>query len=752
MLNSWKRIGIILFAVLIFIPFAHAQEEERLHLQADEATYDSDMGIYVARGNVEIQYRGRIVHADTVAYNENTRHVTASGNVVILQPNGDTLFSSYADLTDTLEDGTLEDFRALLADQSRLAGTQARRHKNGRLNELDKALYTPCLPCKEHPERLPIWQIKSYHAVQDKDKGTITYNDAWMEIFGVPVFYTPWFQHADVGVKRLSGLLAPSASYNERSGFQIRQPYFATLGPDKDITFTPILRIGGEPTDDSTGVGVLQYRQRFKNGRIKLAGSGTIEDRQGDIYSTKIFDDDFRGHVEGNIDIDINKNWRAGLDFKNTTDKRYLRRYNLGQNTWLQDRLFLEGFFGRSYATAEALGYQTTSLGLEDAAAPIIGPSLRYNFVGEPGRAGAYWGLDLDFLNLRRRDDYIEYSGAYLDQREYIRFSATPYWTLPYTGSLGDIYNLTLSVQLDGYDVEDFDVLGDVTNPRSGLNPYSGFQGHVLPKGSFDWRWPLAKYSGSITQIIQPMLQVVGSPDCCNTDRIPNEDSLSFELDDARIFDRDWFPGRDRVDNGSRLSYGIDYTIYGPKDYQAEIFLGQAYQFDRGDSERFNSGISDQVSDLVGRAAVKLGRYVDASYRFRYDTGKNGGFSRHQVTFQVGPSYLRLFGSYANLPDRRDDARLESLRRLDLISSQEQAAFGLTSAIGPWSFSAGIRDDIGRDRILNWSAGIRYQDECFGIGLRYFHTDVQETIDSEDDDTFYFYLSFTNLGSIETPL
>lgn len=724
--------------------------EEDLRLQADEVTHDTDLNLYVARGNVEIQYKDRVVRADTVTYNEAMKTISASGNVVILLPSGDTLFATHADVTDTLDEGKLADFRALLSDQSRLWAKEARRHRNGQLNELDRATYTPCLPCKEHPERSPLWQLKAYNAVQDKDKGTITYHDAWMEIYGVPVFYTPYFQHADVGVKRQSGLLAPGGSYSKSSGLQIRQPYYATLGPDKDITFTPIFRVGGTPDSDPRGVGVLEYRQRVTDGRFRIEGSGTAEDRQGDYFAENIRHDDFRGHIEGDGEFDLDDHWRAGFNFKNTTDKRYLRRYHLGTATWLQDRLYGEGFFGRSYAIGEALGYQTTSLDLEDSDAPIVAPSLRYNFVGEPNASGAYWGLDLNTLNIRRRDDYIETTNSHINERQSFRFGATPYWTLPYTGVLGDIYNLTLSVQADGYLVDHVDPFSDDTTADG--REFSGFTGRVFPKGSFDWRWPLANTTGNLTHIIQPMLQLVGSRDCCDSGKIPNEDSRAFELDETRLFSRDRFPGLDRVDSGSRLTYGLDYTVYGPVGQSAGLFFGQSYQFDQADFQRFNSGIDDDVTDLVGKVFYRFDPYADVTYRFRLDTDDGVDFNRHQISLDAGPEQFRLGASYLFLDEGSAD-RLDTVRRGSTRTNVEQFVGTLNSKITEnWSFNGEFWQDFQNDQTLRWGAGFQYQDECFGLGFTFLHTNSSETIDEESDTTFLFTISFTNLGSIDAPL
>ncbi|MBV5271586.1 MAG: hypothetical protein JZU55_18890, partial [Afipia sp.] len=59
---------------------------------------------------------------------------------------------------------------------------------------------------------------------------------------------------------------------------------------------------------------------------------------------------------------------------------------------------------------------------------------------------GAYWGLNANIQNIVR-----------VDERDSLRFSVSPNWTLPYTSSIGDIYELKLSFQSDLYVVNDVD-------------------------------------------------------------------------------------------------------------------------------------------------------------------------------------------------------------------------------------------------------------------------------------------------------
>ncbi|HEY3144821.1 MAG TPA: hypothetical protein VGJ75_00650, partial [Dongiaceae bacterium] len=59
-------------------------KEPPINLIADEVGHDENLGIFVARGHVEILREGKIVKADVVTYNERTKRITAAGNVVLI--------------------------------------------------------------------------------------------------------------------------------------------------------------------------------------------------------------------------------------------------------------------------------------------------------------------------------------------------------------------------------------------------------------------------------------------------------------------------------------------------------------------------------------------------------------------------------------------------------------------------------------------------------------------------------------------
>ncbi len=143
--------SIVLAAVFVLaLPIvANGQRFERdvpILMTADELQFDDELGIAIAKGNVEISQGERVLLADMVTYNQRDDVVTASGNVILVEPTGEVLFAEFAELTDDMREGFLRGFRMLLEDNSRLAAVSAQR-RGGVETRLNQAIYSACRDC-----------------------------------------------------------------------------------------------------------------------------------------------------------------------------------------------------------------------------------------------------------------------------------------------------------------------------------------------------------------------------------------------------------------------------------------------------------------------------------------------------------------------------------------------------------------------------------------------------------------------------
>ncbi|CAN0466551.1 unnamed protein product, partial [Discosporangium mesarthrocarpum] len=447
----------------------------------------------------------RVLRADSVSYNQRSNTVSAAGNVILLEPAGEVLFAEYAEMTDDMREGFLRGLRMLLTDDSRFAAVNARR-RGGIETQLNKAVYSPCIDCVG-PDGEPLWQLKANKVTHNSEDREIVYRDASLEVLGVPIAYTPYFSHPDPTVKRKSGFLAPTFGASGVLGTAVQTPYFWVIDDSRDFTFDPIL------STDVIAILTGEYRQAFSDGELRVRGSGTRDDAQTG-------EERFRGHIDAETRFNIDETWRWGGDLDLVTDDTYLARYGFPYTDTLTSQLYAEGFTRKNYARADIQHFKGLRDEDDSAKIPIVAPNLVYNFVGEPNKFGAFWTMDANALALTRTG-----SGT-VDSR---RISVETGWELPHIGSRGDVTTLKATLQTDAYSVANVPT-------DNGSGTQSGFTGRVFPKLSLNWRYPWVRTVGRSSQVIEPMVTFVTAPNGGNPDKIPNEDSLAFELDETNVF------------------------------------------------------------------------------------------------------------------------------------------------------------------------------------------------------------------------
>ncbi|MEX0921258.1 MAG: LPS assembly protein LptD [Rhodovibrionaceae bacterium] len=685
-------------------------------ISADSITYDQNLGVVTATGDVEVAQGDYTVLADTISYNMRSGLVSASGNVALVGPRGDVVFSNYLELKDNLREGFIRDIRVLLSDDSRIAAASGSR-TGGTRTTFNKAVFSPCPLCPEDPMRAPLWQLKAERVVHDQDEETIAYHNAWMEIYGVPVLYTPYFEHPDPSVERKSGFLSPSFGISNRFGGSISTPYYWTLGPDEDFTFTPLI------TTKQNAQLAGEYRRLYENGFLELRASATVADRE-DEDDGDVDHDVFRGHIDAEGEFDLDDTWRAGFDVEAATDDTYLRAYDISNDSRLTSRAFLEGFRGRTYASVESFAFQTFRQGEENDELPIIAPIASYNFVGEPMDNGSKFNADASFMNLYRQDG-----------RDVRRLSANVSWDLPYTTPGGHVFKVTAGLQGAAYwtygvdpDTNDF----DPPNPQG-----EDFAGRLFPYLAMQWRYPLISHHETFYQTIEPIAQIVVAPDGGNSGDIPNEDSLEFEFDDTNIFSINRFPGVDRVSPGQRFDYGVKWTYGGYDGGYAEVFLGQSFRLDEAEVFDNKSGVRDNVSDIVGRTVIRPIEDLDLSWRFRLDSD-DFSLRRNELVLDTGPEALNMQLGYSfidgGVQEDFPDDRHELIGRINSQFTEY------------WSGFVQHRHDLEKGRELSTSVGLTYENECCTVAAIYKRSNYDDR-EIDPDESIFFQVSFKHLGS-----
>lgn len=686
-------------------------------LTADEVVYNEDLGLVTATGKVEISQGERVLQANSVTYNQKANTVTASGSVSLLEPKGEVIFAEYIELSDDMKDGIIRGFGMLLQDGARLAAAGGRTTA-GTKRELANAVYSPCEVCPKDPSRAPLWQVKAVRVVHDTEAKEVTYKDAWLELFGVPIAYTPYLSHPDPTVKRKSGFLAPSFGNDSQLGMFVKTPYFFVLDEDKDATLEPMA------TTRERAAGIGQYRQRFGSGFMQTDGSLTYV-RKRDVNGNVETGERFRGHLFAKSRFDLDPTWRAGFDGGYVSDDTYLRRYKLSSQSVVTNHPYVEGFRGNNYAALQAYHFRGLRQKDSEKTTPLVLPLADYNFVGEPDRYGGRVLGDANLMALHRQD------GA--DSR---RISTRIGWERPYTTTRGDVWTTAFTWQNDAY------VVDDVTTTGRPGRKLSGVTGRSIPQARLDWRYPFVREMVTHRQLVEPVVAVVVAPNGGNPAKIPNEDSLDFEFDDTNLFSTNRFGGLDRVESSQRAIYGIRAAAFGNRAGMSEVFFGQSYRFREDDTFDQGSGLNRQLSDYVGRIRLSPAEYLDALYRFR-NSEANFTPIRHEFLGRIGPRALRLTTNYLFFKQTTPTSE---------FGDREHLGLGLSSQIterwaGRVSHARNLR---GRDEgALSTVVGLTYEDECLLFDAAFSRNFTRDR-DFRSSDTFLFRVLFKTLGEVKS--
>jgi LPS-assembly protein len=229
---------------------------------------------------------------------------------------------------------------------------------------------------------------------------------------------------------------------------------------------------------------------------------------------------------------------------------------------------------------------------------------------------------------------------------------------------------------------------------------------------------------------------------------IPNEDARSIDLEDSNLFALNRFPGYDRWEDGSRVTYGFDWALDRPK-LSIMTTIGQSYRITKREIFPEGTGLTDRFSDIVGRTRIRYGRLIDITHRFRVDKD-NLAIRRNEVDLTIGSEQTYAQIGYLRL-DRDIDPLIEDLRDKEelrlagrILFHRYWSIFGATvidltsQREDPLSITDGFNP-------VRHRLGITYEDECLELGVSW-RRDYEDFGTFRKGSTFALRFSLKGLG------
>ena len=721
-------------------PIRKADHASPLLLNADELEYDTKNNRVIARGNVEIFYNENALTADLVIYDQNTNTLTAIGNAKMKQPDGAIAYGERIDLTADFAEAFVQQLSIVGRDDSRIVARRAIR-RDGQVTEFEQGKFTAC---RSDPSRPPLWCVAADRMVHDPAKKTITYQDARFEVFGVPVFYSPFFQHPDPSVKSATGLLMPTIGGSSQLGTIVEVPYHIALAPNYDLLFHPMYM---------SKYGIL-YKGDFRHAtRIGNAyGMYTVNlaaiDQTSNPPGYGASQSDFRASVDTHGRFSLSSWWKFGWDFTTATDNSFRRFYKL-DGLLESDRVnsaFITGLSDRNYFSTYLYKVggllQSNTQQTQGQALPVVDYSY---IVADPVLGGelSFNGNALSFtqdLTFTDSGGVVRNVGSRMN-----RVVANVGWRKKIVDPIGQTFTPFLQAR------------GDVINANDTINPYTrqlmDDETAVRAVGTAGllYSYPFVANAPNATHVVEPIGQVIARQAKVDQRNLPNIDSRSVVHDDINLFEVDKLTGYDRIETGVRANYGLQYTYQANSGGSMRFLAGQSQHL-TGDNIYRNPGF-----DAYGQPLFSL----------------QNGLERRAADYVMG-MYLSPFAPFKAAAQARFDERNLSLQRTDVFAHLAYGPLlsevGYTYSAAPtgiatlgdqqeitamlglrvtdnWSVIGRTRYSIDRADPIQNILQLRYADECFVLTTSYIETHVTNAaLGLQPDRTLMFRFELKYLG------
>lgn len=758
-----------------------AADPDKMVVEADELRQDEVKNTVSAVGNARIYYKGRVLEAEKVIYDRNTGRVTAEGNARLTEADGAVLHGSFFDLTDDFRDGFIDSLRAESTQKTFLSAPRAERIAND-TTVFTKGTYTACAACGTNYDRPPLWRVRARRIIHKNDEQMLYYQDATLELLGVPIAWTPWMSAPDPTVTRKSGVLSPHVVAKTELGYGFGLPIFWALAPDYDITFTPTF------LSKQGFLASAEWRQRLDYGEYYIRGNG-IDQLNKNAFSPSPWgaaDQRVRGSLESKGQYQIADQWKVGWQFTLLSDKWFLNDYNIPSQTLTSNYIseststvYLTGQGERGFF--DLRGYHFEGLSTHDIQSqqPWAHPVFDYNktFDVDPASSHGIGGqieADVNFTSLSASLASFQSVGTQVLDNAYSlynvctnyvqgkvagtcllrgvggvynRASADISWKRQYIDPIGEVWTPFAFMRVNGeaLNLNTTQIFTAASSAGSSTfsnayqlpflsNAADAAYGALVPGVGLEYRYPFFAKTDFGSWTISPIGQLIARPNNqIGSYSQANLDAQSLVFDESTLFAWNKFSGYDRFETGTRVSYGGEATLNFANGGYINMIGGQSYQlagtnaYATPDAANvgLSSGLDTRRSDYVGAATIVPNSALSLTAKSRFDVNT---FAPRRIdvvgTYNLGAWTGGVqYASYAAQPEIGYYVRRQGLAFSTRyqISENYWAQGNVTFDMSRQFYPASLigKNNPGPFAIAAFGVGAGYKDDCATFSVNF---------------------------------
>ena len=456
----------------------------------------------------------------------------------------------------------------------RLRGNSIYSDKNETI--VKKGVFTTC---KKQKDKCPPWQFKAAEIKHNKNKKTIYYKNAWLEIYDKPIVYFPKFFHPDPTVNRQSGFLIPTIKSSSSHGDSISVPYFQVISDNKDITFSPQFFGNNEALFQN------EFRQENKN-------SSHISD-----FSLKKKSGASKSHFFSNTISNLNfTNFDSSeleVNVETTSNNTYLKSHNI--KTEITNNSSLLNSFLSLKANKEDLFLEARFESFEDLTKEKS--SDKYEYLLPSLELSKSFNNNLNLTSTAYNKNYDT------NIFEKVLTNNLKYSSNPKISSKGIINKFSL-------------LLKNVTTEGDNSQKYeSDLRSHNYSSFMYDISYPMKNSGNKYDNFITGKASFMYSP---NKNR--NVQNLDRRINIKNIYSQDRLGLSDSVEGGQSITLGGEYSLINKNNKNLlKTNIASVFRDKSDESLPTKSTINNKGSDFIGSLLFEPNDNLKLDYNFSLD-------------------------------------------------------------------------------------------------------------------------------------
>jgi len=706
------------------------QKSQQLRLERISPTHTQ------LTGKVEIEQRGMKFFADVVDIYTDTNRLTASGNVVFVNPEG-RISAERLEFNTKEQTGTFYEASGIMslgpkAERVQFGGQDPDVYFYGETVEklgpkkyrLTRGGFTTCV------QPTPRWELTSGTVTLNLDDYALLKNTV-LRVKGVPVFYLPLGYYPIQEDQRATGFLLPSYGASTLGGQRLSNAFFWAINRSQDATF-----FHDWYTHTGQGYGT-EYRyvagpQSEGNFLVQRFNQKAAQFDEGNTTTTLPESKSFE--VRGNAVQTIARGLRARsrVEYFSELQTKQLYHQNL-YDASQRRRIVQAGLTGAWGPYTTSVNYDHSELFDDQTSSVIYGSTPRVNGAIAPTRlfgAPIYASITSEFANL---PDRRVQNGVTTRDEGLQRFDMAPLVRVPVSRWTFLTFNTSLGYQLTRFS-ESLNTEGvqvDVPLTRSYFDFQTEAVGPVFTK-----IWDAAADSSAerYKHVIEPTFRYQQVSDIGNYQAAPNSSSDFV------------------VSGAGRFTYGLTNRLLR-RDRPREGAAGTAREFLAVTLQQTYYSVPEAsrhdpnyVSSTSGRQLVDLSP-VALSVRYSPTQASSATLKLEHDVSGAGLQSLTASGNvYFGTQSVTASVSRQRLSETSPANVFLSTATNLAFVDGRIRGAYSIYWDIARSYIVSQAINATYFAQCCGFGVEFQNYNYDQISSSPISSDRRFNFSFTLAG------